>query len=103
MFPVVTDLANDGIAGTVSCRVLDLCRQQYYRWLQEPITVGDRAVWRIASENGWWCSFGKKIRRASSPATAADDDQVRRVFSADGPNQVWVADLTAHRSDEGKI
>ena len=142
MFPVVTDLANDGIPVTVSCRVLDLCRQQYYRWLAEPLTdaeldgaylanavfdahrddpefgyrfladevraaghdTGDRAVWRIASENGWWCSFGKKkTRKKSAPATAAHDDLVRRQFSADGPNQVWVADLTEHRSDEGKI
>ena len=98
MFPVVTDLANDGIPVTVSCQVLKLCRQQYSRWLAAPLTdadldeaylakvvfdahrddpefgyrflvdevrhaghdVGDRTVWRIASENGWWCSFGKK-------------------------------------------
>jgi len=143
MFPVVTDLANDGIAVTVSCRVLKLCRQQYYRWLVEPFTdaeldeawlanaifdahlddpefvyrfladevrhaghdVGDRTVWRIASENGWWCSFGKprRNRKASAPATAAHDDLVRRQFNAQGPNQVWVADLTEHRSAEGKL
>jgi transposase InsO family protein len=143
MFPVVTDLADDGIPVTVSCRVLKLCRQQYYRWRAEPFTdaeldeaylanavfdahrddpefgyrfladevraaghveVGDRTVWRIASENGWWCSFGKKkTRKASAPATAAHDDLVRRRFAADGPNQVWVADLTEHRSDEGKL
>ena len=128
MFPVVTDLAADGIAVTVSCRVLKLCRQQYYRWLAEPFTdaelneayvanaildahlddpefgyrfladevraaghdVGDRTVWRIASENGWWCSFGKprRNRKASTPATAAHDDLVRREFNAHRPNMV---------------
>lgn len=142
IFPVVRDLANDGIPVTVTCRVLELCRQQYYPWLDRPFPdveldeayvanavfdahrddpefgyrfladgvrasghdVGDRTVWRIASENGWWRSFGKKKRRKkSSPATASHDDLVRRQFNADVPNQVWVVDLTEHRSDEGKI
>ena len=38
VLPVVRDLAGDGIPGTVTCRVLRLCRQQYYRWLAEPVT-----------------------------------------------------------------
>ncbi len=37
-FPVVRELAVDGIPVTVTCRVLKLCRQQYYRWLAEPFT-----------------------------------------------------------------
>lgn len=137
IFPVVRDLADDGIPVTVTCRVLKLCRQQYYRWLAEPFTdaeldeawmanavfdahrddpefgyrfladevraagheIGDRTVWRICAENGWWCSFGKKkTRKTSSPATASHDDLVRRQFNADGPNQVWVADLERHEA-----
>ena len=38
MFPVVRDLAADGVPVTVSCRVLKLCRQQYYRWRSRPFT-----------------------------------------------------------------
>src|SRR5690606_29759612 len=38
MFPLVRDLADDGVPVTVTCRVLKLCRQQYYRWLERPIT-----------------------------------------------------------------
>ena len=38
-FPLVRELAEDGIPVTVTCRVLSLCRQQYYRWLKEPITT----------------------------------------------------------------
>ncbi len=38
MFPVVTVLARDKIPVTVSCRVLNLCRQQYCRWRQQPFT-----------------------------------------------------------------
>jgi transposase InsO family protein len=81
-----------------------------YRFLADEVRaagheVGDRTVWRICSENRWWCSFAKprSNRKTTVPATAAHDDLVRRQFKADGPNQVWVADLTEHRTDEGKL
>ena len=38
MYPLVRELAVDGIPVTVSCRVLDVARQPYYRWLQNPFT-----------------------------------------------------------------
>jgi transposase InsO family protein len=38
MFPLVRELAGDGIPVTVTCRVLKLCRQQYYRWIHGPLT-----------------------------------------------------------------
>ena len=142
MFPLVRELAVDGIPVTVTCRVLSLCRQQYYRWLKEPITadqldqahvanavfdahrddpefgyrfladearyagheVSDRTVWKICSENGWWSVFGKKkSRKARPPGTPAHDDLVRRVFTAARPNELWLTDLTEHRTAEGKI
>lgn len=28
---------------------------------------------------------------------------MRRVFSADGPNRLWLADITEHRTGEGKL
>lgn len=37
MYPLVSELAADGIPVVVSCRVLGLARQPYYRWLDEPI------------------------------------------------------------------
>ena len=36
MYPLVTELAADGIPVTVTCRVLKLSRQPYYRWLAKP-------------------------------------------------------------------
>jgi putative transposase len=42
MYPLVRELAADGIPVTVTCRVLGLARQPYYRWLAEPVT--DRAL-----------------------------------------------------------
>ena len=144
MYPLVRELADDGIPVVVSCRVLGLARGAYYRWLEVPIVdsqlaeaylanvihdahlddpefgyrfladevrqtnghagVSDRVVWRICRDNAWWSVFGKpKARKARRPGTAAHDDLVRRVFSAEAPNQLWVADLTEHRTREGKL
>lgn len=41
MYPLVRELAADGIPVVVSCRVLKLARQPYYRWLKAPITRAD--------------------------------------------------------------
>ena len=38
MYPLVRELAVDGIPVTVTCRVLKIARQPYYRWLAEPVT-----------------------------------------------------------------
>jgi putative transposase len=42
MYPLVRELAVDGIPVTVTCRVLHLARQPYYRWLADPVPVRDR-------------------------------------------------------------
>jgi putative transposase len=142
MYPLVRDLAGDGVPVTVTCRVLKISRQPYYRWLDSPVTdaeldeawlanaifdahrddpefgyrfladevraggfeVSDRRVWRICRDMGWWSVFGKpKARKAAKPGTPAHDDLVRRKFTADVPNEIWVADLTEHRTAEGKV
>ena len=38
MSPLVRELAEDGIPVTVTCRVLKIARQPYYRWLAAPVT-----------------------------------------------------------------
>ena len=37
-YPVVKDLARDGIPVKLSCRVLGFSRQAYYQWLAEPVS-----------------------------------------------------------------
>ena len=37
MYPLVRELAVDGVPVTVTCRGLKLARQPYYRWLATPI------------------------------------------------------------------
>jgi putative transposase len=41
MYPLVRELADDGIPVTVTCRVLRLVRQDYYRWLAVPVTSSE--------------------------------------------------------------
>jgi putative transposase len=41
MYPLVRELADDGIPVTVTCRVLKIARQPYYRWLANPVTAAE--------------------------------------------------------------
>ena len=41
IYPLVSELAADGIPVVVTCRVLKLARQPYYRWLAHPVTATD--------------------------------------------------------------
>lgn len=147
----MTELAAAGIPVTVTCRVLKLARQPYYRWLAGPITpsevveayranalfdahkddpefghrlladeardageaMADRTAWRITTANGWWSVFGKKRgRNGKKPGPAVHDDlctvtdekgRVRHEFTADRPNQLWLTDITEHKTSEGKL
>ena len=147
----MTELAAAGIPVTVTCRVLKLSRQPYYRWLAAPITpsevveayranalfdahkddpefghrlladeaaeageaMADRTAWRIASSNGWWSAFGKKRgRNGKKPGPPVHDDlcavidedgRTRHVFAAEAPNELWLVDITEHRTAEGKL
>ena len=65
----------------------------------------DRTAWRICSDNGWWSVFGKKkpYGKARRPGVSAHDDHVGRVFAAAAANTLYLADITEHRTDEGKL
>ncbi|WP_258771828.1 IS3 family transposase [Brevibacterium aurantiacum] len=43
LYPLVRELAADGIPVAVSCRVLKLSRQPYYRWLAAPVPEAEVA------------------------------------------------------------
>lgn len=75
--------------------------------------MADRTTWRIASRNGWWSVFDKKRGRnvkKLGPAVHHDrcvvigeDGRNRHVFAADGPNELWLTDITEHRTSGGKL
>ena len=63
----------------------------------------ERTAWRLCSEHGWWSAFGKKRSNKSRPGPPAHDDLVERDFTATGANQLWLTDITEHRTGEGKL
>jgi putative transposase len=147
----VRELAGDGVPVTVTCRVLKLSRQLYYRWLRQPVTerervaayranalfnahqddpefgyrlladeadnagerMAQRTAWRICRDNGWWSVFGKERgKNGKKPGPAVHDDlctvtdqhgRIRHEFTATGPNQLWLTDITEHKTGEGKV
>ena len=145
MYPLVRELAAQEtpirVPVAVTCRVLNLARAPYYRWLANPVTdaewvaahranalfdahrddpefgyrllvdeardagqpMADRTAWRLCSSNQWWSVFGKKRSTKNRPGPPAHDDRVQRDFTATGPNQLWLTDITEHRTREGKV
>jgi len=66
--------------------------------------MAERTAWKICSENRWWSAFGKKTARSKKlPGPPVHDDLVRRNFSATAPNELWLGDITEHRTKEGKL
>lgn len=150
-YPLVRDLAADGIPVSVTCRVLKIARQPYYRWLASPVTdaeleqayranalfdahrddpefgyrclldeardagmpMAERTASRICSDNGWWSAFGnERGRNGKSPGPPVHDDlcagtddkgRVRHQFKAAAANELWIGDITEHRTTEGKL
>jgi transposase InsO family protein len=140
MYPLVRELAATDasyqVPVAVTCRVLGLSRQPYYRWLARPATDADltqayranalfnahrddpefghrflldeartageamaeRTAWRICRDNGWWSAFGKRRGRGKNAKAGppVHNDLVRRNFTADGPNRLWLTDITEH-------
>ncbi|MET7319590.1 IS3 family transposase [Streptomyces sp. NPDC005549] len=147
MYPLVRELAAAAaphrVPVAVTCRVLKLARQPYYRWLASPVTdsevtgayranvlfdahrddpefghrllldearaageaMAERTAWRICRDNRWWSAFGKRPGRGkhAKAGPPVHDDQVRRDFTAAGPNRLWLTDITEHATGEGKL
>jgi putative transposase len=81
-----------------------------YRFLSDELeraghTVGERRVWRLCREQRLWSTTTRKGRRGSGkrPGPAVHDDLVKRNFTADSPNVLWVTDITEHPTAEGKL
>ena len=150
IYPLVRELAAKDapmrVPVAVTCRVLKIARQPYYRWLAEPISdrdwqeahlvdaivdaivdaheddpefgyrlvadavrdagwvVSDRTVWKHASRNGVWSVFGKKRGKNGKKAgPPVFDDRVQRDFTATSANELWLTDITEHRTRQGKL
>jgi transposase InsO family protein len=133
MYPLVRELAVDGIPVTVTCRVLGFSTQAYYKWRSAPvtdrdwsdahlvnaardvhgddpafgyrfiadelasehgITASENRVARLCSAHGIFSVLARKAGRRPRPGEAVADDLVRRVFTAEVPNALWLVDIT---------
>lgn len=75
--------------------------------------ASERRVWRLCHVAGIASTiYTRKRRGAKTPGPAVHDDLLATVdehgvtrhrFEADGPNQVWLTDITEHRTGEGKL
>ncbi len=69
------------------------------------IRIGRKRVERLMRTEGLQ-GITRRRRRGTTRRDAQavpNDDLVARQFSPDGPNQLWVADITEHPSDEGRV
>lgn len=66
--------------------------------------MAERTAWRICRANQWWSVFGKPSRgKHKRPGPPVHDDLVERQFTADGPNQLWLTDISEHATGKGKL
>ncbi|MCC0100490.1 hypothetical protein K7B10_38125 [Streptomyces flavotricini] len=68
-------------------------------------SMAERTAWRICRDNRWWSAFGKRKGRGKNTKAGppVHDDRVRRDFTSDGPNRLWLTDITEHATGEGKL
>jgi putative transposase len=58
MYPLVFDLAADGIPVTVTCRVLGFSTQAFYKWKRDPVTDRDTRRGHVDP----WCAGVRAVR-----------------------------------------
>lgn len=141
-YPLVRDLALNGIPVKVTCRVLGFSPQAFYKWRADPVSARDwseahlidaarqihtddptfgyrfiadelvaehgisaseNRVQRLCRSHGISSVLARKKGRGLRPGPAVHDDLVRREFTASRPNELWLTDITEHRTDEGKL
>jgi len=63
-----------------------------------------RRAWRLCSEAGITSAVQRRRRsKNKKQGPPVFDDFVKRVFTADAPNRVWLTDITEHWTVEGKL
>jgi transposase InsO family protein len=67
------------------------------------ITAGENRVARLCSQQGIWSAFAKKRGLSRKAGPPVHDDLVARKFAADGPDRIWLTDITEHPTGEGKL
>lgn len=79
-----------------------------YRFLADElhklgVTVTEGHVQRLCHEHKIFSVLSKKGKKRAPAGPAAHDDLVKRDFTADRPNALWLTDITEHPTREGKL
>ena len=69
------------------------------------IRIGRKRVARLMRNAGLEGVYRRRRRGCTrrDPEAVPSDDLVNRHFTADGPNKLWVSDITEHPTDSGKV
>lgn len=65
--------------------------------------LSERRVWRLCHVAGIASTITTRKRRYRKAGPAVHDDLVQREFTADGPNRLWLTDITEHHTSQGKL
>ncbi len=79
-----------------------------YRFLADELhalgyQTSERRVWRLCNLAGIASVITKRKPRYKKALPPVHDDLVQRDFTATGPNQCWLTDITEHWTKEGKL
>lgn len=69
----------------------------------EGFNASERRIWRVCRVNGIRSVIASKSKRKGSWGPPTATDKVRRDFTADAANQLWLTDITEHWTSEGKL
>ncbi|WP_371177043.1 IS3 family transposase [Buchananella felis] len=71
---------------------------------RQGVKVASRTVWSICHELGIRSITAPKGKtKTAKSARSVGVDLVGRVFHADGPNRLWLTDITEHPTTQGKL
>ena len=129
--PLVAELAEAGIPVAVSCRVLKLARQPYYRWAARPVGPAAQlrahrvaalttahlddptAGYRVLASDRVATVLDQRVvvllrqpkngKKRKKGVLPAHEDRVRRLFTAIEPNRLWLMDIAEHKTPERKL
>ena len=67
------------------------------------IAAGENKVARLCSQQRIWSAFSKQRGLSRKAGPPVHDDLVARKFTAEGPDRLWLTDITEHPTAEGKL
>lgn len=67
------------------------------------ITASENRAARLCSQERIWSVFSKKLGLNRKAGPLVHDDLVDRQLAAQAAGELWLTDITEHRTDEGKL